>query len=126
VLRPSGRIVLADTDWASASVDFPDLNLERRLLDFFARRCRPNAFAARQFRGWLVDQGLRDVELHVTPMPMFSRENCPLAHVAGGGSAPPGRRKRRASPRWVAFSTTPRTGNFYACVNCGRGGTKME
>ncbi len=128
VLRPSGRIVLADTDWASASVDFPDLNLERRLLDFFARRCRPNGFAARQFRGWLVDQGLRDVELHVTPMPMFSRENCPLHTWLAEEALRQGAATADEARRWLGvLDERHERGTFYACVNMlVVAGTKME
>ena len=36
VVAPGGRMVLADTDWATVSIDFSDLELERRLMRFFA------------------------------------------------------------------------------------------
>ncbi|MFA5257811.1 MAG: methyltransferase domain-containing protein, partial [Opitutales bacterium] len=78
VLRPGGRIVLADTDWASASVDFPDRELERRMSDFFCQSCRPNGFAARQFKGWLTNAGVRDVEVHVLPQVTSVVEGCPM------------------------------------------------
>ena len=36
VVKPAGRIVLADTDWATASVDFENSNFERKLMNFFS------------------------------------------------------------------------------------------
>jgi ubiquinone/menaquinone biosynthesis C-methylase UbiE len=67
VLQSGGRMVLADADWASASVDFSDNKLERRLLDFFAVRMRPNGFAGRQLFGFLKAHNYSDVTVEVFP-----------------------------------------------------------
>ena len=41
VLKPGGIMVLADTDWATASVNFSNLDMERRFVRFFSDVCRP-------------------------------------------------------------------------------------
>lgn len=68
VLRPGGRLVIADTDWATASVDFRDAALERRLMTFFASSLRPNGYAGRQLYGLYHEHGLVDVAVEVFPM----------------------------------------------------------
>lgn len=67
VLQSKGRIVLADADWASASVDFSDNKLERRLLDFFTFKMRPNGFAGRQLFGFLKEHDYQDLSVEVFP-----------------------------------------------------------
>ncbi|NLE00295.1 MAG: methyltransferase domain-containing protein, partial [Fibrobacter sp.] len=34
VLKPGGKLVLIDTDWGTSTVDFPDSELERKLMTF--------------------------------------------------------------------------------------------
>jgi len=41
-------VVVADADWGTASLDAPDVALERKLMRFFADRLRPNGYAGRQ------------------------------------------------------------------------------
>lgn len=71
ITRPGGRIVIVDTDWGSASVDFSDETLERTLMQFFARHMRPNGFAGRRAPALLQGQPVRD--LHVEPVPLLQR-----------------------------------------------------
>ena len=61
VTRPGGRIVLADTDWCSASVDCSDTALERRLMNFFAMQMRPNGFAGRRLYPLCREFGLNEI-----------------------------------------------------------------
>lgn len=68
VTRPGGRIVAADADWASASLDLEDAGLERRLAQFFAERLRPNGYAGRQLYRWFRRAGLTDIEVEVFPI----------------------------------------------------------
>lgn len=70
VLKKGGSLVLCDTDWGSASVDYPDPELTDRLLHFFARILRPNGYAGRQFPGLVKRNGLTLKELEVVPMVM--------------------------------------------------------
>jgi ubiquinone/menaquinone biosynthesis C-methylase UbiE len=68
VTKPGGKIVLADTDWATASVDFEDSELERRLMTFFALKMRPNGFAGRQFYQLFLQNQLSEVQIEHFPM----------------------------------------------------------
>lgn len=68
VTRPGGFVVLADADWATASVDFSDAALERRLLALFAERLRPNGFAGRQLYRLLRRAGLEELVVDIIPM----------------------------------------------------------
>jgi ubiquinone/menaquinone biosynthesis C-methylase UbiE len=78
VLRPGGRLVLVDMDWGTASVDFPDIDLERRMVEFFARKVRPNGYVGRQFYGWMLGAGMKDVAMQEFPRVMHSLDDCPL------------------------------------------------
>lgn len=68
VTRPGGRIVLADADWSSASVDFSDTRLERRLMEFFALRMRPNGIAGRRLYSLCRDHQLERIRIDIVPM----------------------------------------------------------
>lgn len=68
VTKKGGRMVLVDTDWASASVDYENYDLSNRLLDFFARVCRPNGFAGREFLGLMKRNGLELVDIQARPV----------------------------------------------------------
>ena len=78
VLRKGGRLVLVDMDWSTASVDFPDLALERRLVGFFAEKCRPHGYAGRKFKGWMADAGFTDIQARAYPRFMEQVDDCPL------------------------------------------------
>jgi SAM-dependent methyltransferase len=78
VLRPDGRLVLVDMDWGTASVDFPDIDLERRMVEFFASKVRPNGYAGRQFRGWMLGAGMKNVTMQEFPRVMHTLDDCPL------------------------------------------------
>jgi len=78
VLKPGGRLVLVDVDWATVSVDFPDLTLERKLLRFFGDVCRPNGYAARQFHGWRARADFSDLQARSFPQFMESATDCPI------------------------------------------------
>ncbi|HEY0634459.1 MAG TPA: methyltransferase domain-containing protein [Gammaproteobacteria bacterium] len=67
VTRPGGRIVLVDADWGSASVDFSDAELERRLMNFFATQMRPNGFAGRRIYALCHELALEDITLDIIP-----------------------------------------------------------
>lgn len=63
VLKPGGTLVLIDTDWGTTSIDFPDEELERRLVNFFATKMRPDGFAGRTFRRHFLENGLVDIAI---------------------------------------------------------------
>jgi ubiquinone/menaquinone biosynthesis C-methylase UbiE len=67
VLKKDGIIVIADADWGTASVNFSDNELERRLLAFFTTRLRPNGFAGRQLFEFLKNGGYSDIRIEIIP-----------------------------------------------------------
>jgi len=67
VLKPGGTMVLADADWGSATVNFSDLELERRLINFFATGMRPNGFAGRQLFELLQENAYQEINVDVVP-----------------------------------------------------------
>jgi len=80
VVKRSGRVVIADSDWATASVDFSDPMLERRLLTFFADEVRPNGYAGRQLYGLVRRSGLSDVTCEVIPIVQTQLSQTPFGN----------------------------------------------
>jgi ubiquinone/menaquinone biosynthesis C-methylase UbiE len=74
VLKPNGTIVLVDTDWSSVSVNYSDLELERRLTSFFRDHVRPNGLAGRQLPTLIQQAGFIDAEAKAMSMviPVFA------------------------------------------------------
>lgn len=68
VLQVGGILVLADADWGSASVNFSDVSIERRLMAFFASSMRPNGYAGRQLFSLLQALGAQDLQIEIVPM----------------------------------------------------------
>lgn len=67
VLKSKGRMVIVDTDWATASVNFSDNELERKLITFFATKMRPNGYAGRQLLELLKDSDYEEVTVEIFP-----------------------------------------------------------
>ena len=68
VVKKQGWVVIADTDWATASIDFSDPWIERRLVTFFADTMRPNGYAGRQLHGLIKRSGLANVVVEPFPL----------------------------------------------------------
>jgi len=67
VTTPGGVIVIADTDWATLSIDAPEPAVERALVRFVGDTLR-NGLAGRQLRRLMTDAGLTDVEVEMWPI----------------------------------------------------------
>ena len=65
VLKSDGRIVLVDMDMATLSVDFSDNELERKIINHFALKMRPNGFAGRQLVDILRKSNYKDVSVEL-------------------------------------------------------------
>lgn len=78
VLAQDGIMVLADTDWSTASVDFSDYYFERKMVRFFCEQCRPNGISARQFYRFMQEKKMTKIELVPIPIIMYDLEQCPL------------------------------------------------
>lgn len=67
VLRSNGRMVIADADWGSVSINFSDNALERKLTTFFAAKMRPNGFAGRELMELLKNNNFGEIIVEVIP-----------------------------------------------------------
>ena len=105
VLKPGGRLVLVDTDWGSASLDFPDLDMERKFVGIFARYTRPNGYSGRHFKRWMVEAGLVGVETHAFARVMEHLEDCPLGAWLADDAAKRGFATEEESRRWIEILT---------------------
>lgn len=78
VTKENGIIVLADSDWGSASVNYEDAELTNRLMLFFAKECRPNGYAGRQFYELMKKHGLAIVQVEALPVYLFNFSETPF------------------------------------------------
>jgi len=118
VLKPGGTVVLVDADWGSATVNFSDTELERRLINFFATGMRPNGFAGRQLFELLQRNAYRDIQVNVVPF--IAKE---LSETMFGDWLREDALKNKiATPEemdnWRAeLENKSSKGTFFACVN---------
>jgi len=61
VLKSDGRIVLVDMDMATLSLNFSDNDLERKVINHFGFKMRPNGFAGRQLVDILKKYNYKEV-----------------------------------------------------------------
>jgi ubiquinone/menaquinone biosynthesis C-methylase UbiE len=118
VLKTSGRLVLLDTDWASASVDYSDNGVERLMTEFFASRCRPNGYCARQFHKAGLDAGLLVEELEVFPVIMQDYRKTPFRDFLVMEAEKAGLVKQPVLDAWVKeLDEKNEAGMFFSTVN---------
>jgi len=118
VTRPGGHIVLVDTDWGSASVDFSDTRLERHLMEFFALKMRPNGLAGRHLHALCREQGLEDLRLDVVPMAQQRLEDTPFGDWLVNTAKSEGIIDEAQAEQWQGELQRRETQQgFYACVN---------
>jgi SAM-dependent methyltransferase len=67
VTKPDGVIVVADTDWATLSIDATDSSAERALVRFVGETIR-SGFVGRQLRRLMTSAGLADVAVELWPI----------------------------------------------------------
>ncbi|MFC1879086.1 methyltransferase domain-containing protein [Chloroflexota bacterium] len=72
VVRPSGRIVLADWDFGTVAVDHPNRELTRRLLQWRSDHHGGDNWSGRQLYRQMQVVGLRDVQ--IIPVTVVARE----------------------------------------------------
>lgn len=118
VLCVDGWIVLADSDWGSISIDFSNLELERRLTRFFAEKMRPNGFAGRQFLKLLKFCGFKDIKLKIAPMMMNNYSESPFADWLCKEALTMNIASEHELDIWRKSLENDSNNNlFYACVN---------
>ena len=78
VTQPQGRVVLADADWGSLSINSNDTVLERTLVQFFAEKLRPNGYAGRQIFTLMRHCGFKHIDIDVHPLVHNTLKAIPL------------------------------------------------
>jgi 2-polyprenyl-3-methyl-5-hydroxy-6-metoxy-1,4-benzoquinol methylase len=68
--RSGGRVVVADPDWGSLSIDSTNLEVERALARCRAEQCLNNGYSGRRLRGQFLRAGLLDVSVEAHPVVM--------------------------------------------------------
>lgn len=118
VLKPGGRLLLADADWGSASVDMQDTALERRLTAFFATRMRPNGLAGRQLYRGLQHAGFSELTLEITPFVHRDLALLPFGEPLTNKALAAGVISAAEAQAWLAeIADRLRDGSFLATVN---------
>jgi ubiquinone/menaquinone biosynthesis C-methylase UbiE len=67
VTRPSGWVVVLDTDWGTRSIDTDEVEIERRLARFETEHMNHNGYAGRQLYRLFKQQPLADIVLEMRP-----------------------------------------------------------
>jgi ubiquinone/menaquinone biosynthesis C-methylase UbiE len=78
VAKKDGTIVLVDSDWGTASVNYENVELTNRLLSFFANECRPHGYAGRQLYALMKNNGLKIERVEALPVIIFDFSETPF------------------------------------------------
>ncbi|HSU14416.1 methyltransferase domain-containing protein [Longimicrobium sp.] len=68
VTKPGGRVVVADTDWGTRSVDTPEVEAERKIARVLAEHCLANGYSGRRLYGLMRGAGVRDLAVDLIPL----------------------------------------------------------
>lgn len=118
VTRPGGRVVLVDTDWGSASVDFSDPELERRLMTFFALQMRPNGLAGRRLYALCREQQLEAIRIDVLPIVQYRLDDTPFGDWLCNTATAEGIMDAAQAQWWQQeLRQREQQQRFHACVN---------
>lgn len=72
VTKPLGWVVVLDTDWGTLSVDTNEVDIERRLVRFFAECYMHNGYSGRQLYRLIKRQNLTEVSVEMFPSYILS------------------------------------------------------
>lgn len=78
VTKENGVIVLVDSDWGTATVNYEDAELTNRLLHFFAIECRPRGYAGRQFYELMKKHEINVEGVEALPVYMYDFSETPF------------------------------------------------
>ncbi len=117
-LKPDGIIYVTDTDWATATIDYPDTALERKLVHFFATQGRPDGFAGRRFFGQLKKVGFSDIQLETHVFTFHSLDKTPFGPFMVDMAVENGVITSEEGGVWINTLKAKETdGTFYSAVN---------
>ncbi len=67
VTKKGGWIVVLDTDWGSCGIDTDEVELERRLMTFYATETYHNGYSGRRLSRFFKEHDLADISVEVIP-----------------------------------------------------------
>jgi ubiquinone/menaquinone biosynthesis C-methylase UbiE len=118
VLKPDGRLVLVDTDFGSASVDYEDIALEREMMHYCATQLRPNGTVARQFYRYFKDTGVQDIRIDVYTRVLTKLSESPFGSFLTDAAVKDGVINKKTAIRWLrTLEERDRNGTFFASLN---------
>jgi ubiquinone/menaquinone biosynthesis C-methylase UbiE len=65
VTKPSGWIVVLDSDWGTFSIDASEIETERRLVRFFSEHSMNNGYSGRQLYRLFKQQGIANISTQI-------------------------------------------------------------
>jgi ubiquinone/menaquinone biosynthesis C-methylase UbiE len=75
VARPGARIVLAEVDWGTLTVNHPDRELTRRILNYHCDNHFKNGWIGRQLVSLMVEQGLQNINARSGDFILFNYDS---------------------------------------------------
>src|SRR5512133_404296 len=117
VMQTQGRVVIVDTDWATASVDFSDPVLERTLINFLAQHMRPDGFAGRSLKRYLISSGFKIVKLDAVSLVHRTLEETAFGEWLTSTALEHSIITTTQAKNWLdELTEKSRNGSFYASV----------
>jgi len=117
VMQPDGRVVIVDTDWATASVDFSDVALERTLMNYLAQQMRPDGFAGRSLKRHLLKSGFKIVKLDAVALVHRTLEETAFGEWLTSTALEHNIITSAEAKSWIdELTEKSRNGSFYASV----------
>jgi ubiquinone/menaquinone biosynthesis C-methylase UbiE len=118
VLTSKGRMVLVETDWGSASVNHSDVELERKLKEFFSVKLRPNGFAGRELLVVLKEKDYENVQVEVVPFVIRDFSETPFGDWLCSEALKQKIATKRQIEGWRSeLEMKTREGTFLSCTN---------
>jgi SAM-dependent methyltransferase len=118
VVRPGGRVVLAEPDWDTLVIDSPDQDLTRQLIHGHADSIR-QPWIGRQLPALFEDVGLSGVQVRPTPLIMrdYASAEWAFFHDATRRAVDAGRSSRLEIEQWQErLRKADREGRFFLSI----------
>jgi ubiquinone/menaquinone biosynthesis C-methylase UbiE len=118
VMKKNGVLVLVDSDWGTASVNYEDAELTNRLLYFFANECRPRGYAGRELYALMKKNGLAVERIEALPVFTFDFSETPFEEWLTGEALEKKIATKKEMDRWNKdLNKKTKNGEFFSLVN---------
>lgn len=78
VLKPGGLAITADTDWTSLRLDFPNIEMERKMVQFLTEQIITNGYIGKQLPKMYQQAGLKEVIIQKIPIHFYELKFTPV------------------------------------------------